>query len=81
MRSGLEPMKRVARSLRSHRELILNWFRAEGVMSLGIVEGFNAKVKLMVRNSYGFRTPEAAKIALYHTLGDLPEPESTHTFC
>ncbi len=81
MRSGLEPMKRVARSLRSHRELILNWFRAEGVISSGIVEGFNTKVKLTVRKSYGFRTPEAAEIALYHTLGNLPEPELTHEFC
>ena len=30
MRSRLEPMKKVARMLRSHRELILNWFRARG---------------------------------------------------
>ena len=41
MRSKIEPMKKVARSLRDKRELILNWFRAEGTMSSGIVEGFN----------------------------------------
>ena len=30
MRSRLEPMKKVAKMLRNHRELILNWFRAAG---------------------------------------------------
>jgi len=28
MRSRIEPMKKIARSLRQHRELILNYFRA-----------------------------------------------------
>ena len=27
------------------------------------------------------RDPEAVKAALYHNLGDLPEPKSTHKFC
>jgi transposase len=27
MRSRIEPMKKVARTLRAHRELILNYFR------------------------------------------------------
>jgi len=38
-------MKRVARMLRNHRELILNWFRAQGQLSSGVVEGFNTKAK------------------------------------
>ena len=80
MRSKLEPMKKVAKSLRSHRELILNWFRAKGIMSSGIVEGLNNKVKLTTRKSYGFRTYEAIEIALYHNLGALPEPKLTHRF-
>ena len=54
-RSRLEPMRRVARRLRSHEEL--------------------------TRRAYGFRTYEAMEIALYHELGWLPEPESTHRFC
>jgi transposase len=29
MRSRIEPMKKIARSLRDHRELILNYFRAQ----------------------------------------------------
>lgn len=81
MRSKIEPMKKVARSLREKRELILNWFRAGGTISAGIVEGFNNKLKLITRKSYGFRTQEAYETALYHNLGALPEPEFTHEFC
>jgi transposase len=81
MRCRLAPMKKVAASLRNHRGLILNWFRAHGKISAGTVEGLNNKAKLTTRKAYGFREPETAKIALYHTLGALPEPEFTHRFC
>jgi len=81
MRSKIEPMKKVAKMLRRHRTLLLNWFEAKGQMSSGVVEGFNTKAKLTIRKAYGFRTFRAAEMALYHTLGALPEPESTHRFC
>ena len=81
MRSRLEPMKKVARMLRTHEELLLNWFRAKGEISAGTVEGLNNKIRVVTRRSYGFRTYEAMEIALYHTLGRLPEPESAHRFC
>ena len=81
MRSRLEPMKKVARTLRNHRPLILNWFRAKGEVSSGAVEGLNNKVKLVTRKSYGFRTARVAKLALMHNLGRLPEPKHTHRFC
>ena len=81
MRSKIEPMKKIVRSLREHRDLILNWFRAKGTVSSGSVEGLNNKAKLTMRKAYGFRTYEAIEIALYHTLGDLPEPNFTHEFC
>ena len=80
MRSRLEPLKKVARSLRSHRELLLNWFRAKGQLSAGVVEGFNNKAKLTMRKAYGFRTVDALQVALYHNLASLPEPEYTHSF-
>lgn len=80
-RSRLAPMKKVARTLRRHEELILNWFRAKGLFSSGMVEGFNYNVKLTMRKAYGFRTYEAAEVALYHRLGELPEPALTHRFC
>jgi len=81
MRSRIEPMKRVARSMRNHRELILNWFRARGTISAAVVEGVNNKAKLTTRKAFGFRTFKAAELALFHTLGDLPEPDMTHRFC
>ncbi len=81
MRSRLEPLKAIARSMRSHRELILNWFRAKKAISAGVVEGFNNKLKLTTRKAYGFRSYKVAEVALYHTLGGLPEPNFTHRFC
>jgi transposase len=81
MRSRLEPMKKISRSIRNHRPLILNWFRARGKVSVGAVEGLNNKAKLVTRKSYGFRTADVAKLALLHALGQLPEPERTHRFC
>jgi transposase len=81
MRSKLTPMKKVARMLRSHRALLLNWFRAKGQIALGAVEGLNNKAKVTTRKAYGYRSFEVMKIALFHTLGNLPEPEGTHRFC
>lgn len=80
MRSRIDPMKKQARSIRRHKELILNWFRAKGELSSGVVEGLNTKAKLTSRKAYGFRSPKVHKIALYHALGDLPTPEWTHKF-
>ena len=81
MRSKIEPMKKVARMLRNHRRLLLNWFRAKGQLSSGAVKGFNNKAKLTTRKAFDFRTYHALEIALYHTLGALPEPDFTHRFC
>ena len=80
MRSKIEPFKKQAKSLRKHKELILNWFKAKKMFSSGIVEGLNTKVKLTVRKAYGFRTFKCTEIALYHALGKLPEPKLTHEF-
>jgi len=81
MRSRLEPIKAVARSIRKHRELILNWFKAKKEFNSGIVEGLNYKIKLTIRKAYGYRELKVAEIAIYHALGQLPEPELTHRFC
>ncbi|OIP39536.1 MAG: hypothetical protein AUK47_02660 [Deltaproteobacteria bacterium CG2_30_63_29] len=80
MRSGIKPMKAKARMLRSHRELILNYFRAKKEYSSGVVEGLNTKVKLVTRKAYGYRLFKTIRIALFHTLGHLPEPEHAHRF-
>ena len=80
MRSRIEPMQSLAKTLRRKRDLLLNWFRAEGRLSSGVVEGFNNKLKLTTRKSYGFRTQNAYETTLYHNLGDLPVPKLTHSF-
>lgn len=81
MRSRLEPIKKVAGSIRGHRKLILNWFKAKKQFNSGIVEGLNYKIKLTIRKAYGYRELKVAEIAIYHALGQLPEPEVTHRFC
>jgi transposase len=80
MRSRIEPMQKVARMLRGHRELILNWFRAKKAFSSGVVEGLNAKAKVTTRRAYGFKVFKTLELALYHNLGALPEPETAHKF-
>ena len=73
-------MKKAARMLGRHRPRRLNWFRANKQFSSGIVEGFNTRAKLTTRKAYGFLTYHAAETALYHALGALPVPKTTHGF-
>ena len=78
----LDPIKKAARTLRSHRELILNWFRAKKEISAAAVEGMNANAKLALRKARGFRTYKVLETVLYHEMGPLPEPACvTHRFC
>lgn len=80
MRSKIEPMKKIAKMIRKHKPLILNWFKAKKAFSSGIVEGLNNKVKVATKKAYGFREYNCIEIALYHQLGKLPEPPVTHRF-
>lgn len=80
MHTKLDPTKKVARMLRTHKPLIMNWSEAKGSLSSGAVEGLNLKAKLTMRKSFGFRSTESLKIALYHTPGNLPDPPGTHGF-
>ena len=50
------------------------------MLSSGVVEGLNNKAKVTMRKSYGFRTYRVLELALYHSLGKLAEPGSTHDF-
>ncbi len=80
MRSRIEPLKKFARTVRNHRELLLNYFRARKQFSSGVVEGLNNKAKVTMRKAYGFRTFKTTELALYHVLGKLPEPPLAHRF-
>ena len=74
-------MKKIARMLRAHRSLILNWFRAKNEVALGAMEGFNNKAKVTTKKVYGYKSFDVVKVSAYQTLGKLPEPETTHRFC
>lgn len=80
MRSRIDPVKKFARTVRNHRELLLNYFRARKAFSSGIIEGLNNKAKVTMRKAYGYRTFKMAELSLYHVLGKLPEPKFTHSF-
>jgi len=80
MRSKLDPVKKFVGTIRRHQSLILNWFKARKAYSSGVVEGLNRKVNLITRKAFGFRSFQVLQVALYHTLGNLPEPATTHKF-
>lgn len=80
MRSRIEPVKKFARTVRAHRELLLNYFRAKKQFSSGVIEGLNNKCKVTLRKAYGYRTFRIAELSLYHVLGRLPEPKLAHRF-
>ncbi len=64
MLSRIEPMKKVAKSLRAHRELILNYFRAKKAFlqaPLGSVEGFNNKAKSLRETRTDFAASKRRK--------------------
>jgi transposase len=81
MKSQLKPLKKFVKTLRNHEELLMNYFRAKKQYHSGMVEGFNLKVGNAMRKAFGYRNFEYLCIALYHQLGDLPEPKSIHRFC
>ena len=82
MRSRIDPLKKFVKTMRRHEHLIFNYWKAKRQFSSGVVEGLNRKVNLVTRKAYGFRNPEIYRIALFHSLGELPEPHpGPHRFC
>lgn len=77
----IEPMKKVARMLRKHEDLLLNHFRAKRQYTNAMVEGMNHKARVSLARSFGHRSFEVLKLVLYHNIGDLPEPPCSHRFC
>lgn len=57
-RSRLAPFVKASRTMRQRRDLILN--AIEHGISNGRVEGFNTKVRMIVRRAYGFHSADAA---------------------
>ena len=76
--SRLAPMRDFAWMVRRHEDDILNYFRMP--IDNGTVEGLNNKAKVVIHRAYGFRTAKNCIRNLYHCLGDLPLPQTMHTF-
>jgi hypothetical protein len=45
--------------MHAHQELLMNWFKARGEVSSGVVEGLNNKIQVVTRRSHGFRIYDA----------------------
>lgn len=73
-------IKDFVKIVRNHKPLMVNWFKAKKAYSSGTVEGLNRKINLVTRKFFGFKSYEVLRIALFHTMGNLLEPEMTHEF-
>ena len=67
----------LARLGRQIRGTILNYFRAQKLISSGVVEGLNNKAKVTLRKSYGFRTYRVLELAHYHLASCLSRNPAT----
>jgi len=76
--SRLPPLRDFAWMLRRHQDGILNYFKIP--IHNGTVEGLNNKAKVISHKAYGFRTAKNYIRNLYHSMADLPLPETMHTF-
>lgn len=69
MRSRLEPMKRVARMLKTHLDNILTYLQHR--ITNAVTEGLNAKIQWIKVGARGYRNREAFKMAIYFHCGGL----------
>lgn len=69
MRSRLEPMKRVARMIKSHLENILTYLTHR--VTNAVTEGLNAKIQWVKYSARGYRNPAAFKTAILFHCGGL----------
>ena len=76
--SRLQPMRDFAGMLRKRMDDVLNYIDLR--IDNGAVEGLNNKAKVVSHRCNGFRTAKSYIMALYHCLGDLPEPQLVHKF-
>ncbi len=80
MRLRIEPVKKFARTVRAHRQFLLNYFKAKKQFSSGVIEGLNNQANVTLRKAYAYRTFKVAELSMYHVLGRLPEQELAHSF-
>jgi transposase len=69
VRSQINPMVEVAKSLKRHEEGILRWFRTK--MTNGLLEGLNSLIQATKRKARGFRTVDNFIAMAYVTVNKL----------
>jgi transposase len=69
IRSRLDPMKEVARTIKRHREGILRWFDSK--IANGLIEGLNSLVQAAKAKARGYRTLRYLKAITYLIAGKL----------
>lgn len=69
IRSQLEPMISVAKSLKRHKDGILRWFISK--MTNGLLEGINSLIQATKRKARGYRTPKNFIAMAYATVNKL----------
>ncbi|TFJ92726.1 ISL3 family transposase [Lentibacillus salicampi] len=69
IRSQLEPMIKLAQSLKKHKDGILRWFETK--MTNGLLEGVNSLVQAAKRKARGYRSPENFIAMIYATVNKL----------
>lgn len=77
-RSKLEPFKRLARTIRQHKEGILAYIDER--LTNGLAEGINNRLRTITRQAYGFHSAQALIAMLYLCAGgiELNPPLPTH---
>ena len=69
MRSRIEPVKAVPRTIRRHRDGILAWFDSR--IANGLIEGINSMVQAAKARARGYRNKETLKAMTYLIAGKL----------
>ncbi|NLF70166.1 MAG: transposase [Candidatus Anammoximicrobium sp.] len=72
----LGPLKKVARSLREHAPLVMNWLKAREEILAGVLDGLNLKARLSIRKALGFHAFEGIKPLWIINLGIFPNQNS-----
>lgn len=76
VRSRLEPMINVAKSIKKHQEGILRWFQTR--MTNGLLEGINSLVQAAKRKARGYRTMNTFISMIYATANKLEMSVKPH---
>lgn len=69
MRSKLEPIKRVARMIRRHKDGVLGWITWQ--ISNGRLEGMNNRIRLLSHRSFGLHSADALIQLVYLCCGGI----------